>query len=362
LTVVEVARNSGNAQSSTKVTYSHGANGEVTSVRIWTVPQGHEQGRNTCGPNSAWRVISASGGTATQQELITAANRTSVLSAWGLGTTGQTLTEVMNANRRGLGKTTFSLSTGRNIDHLLEQVAQGKPVVAMLGVQDYREVDLGPITNWLNIIIGRKINRIPLEPSLHWVAVTGFDRASERIFYTATDGKSYSDSMAAFSKQFNWRFDDASQKAAQAVGVTRGTMIVGSTSVQADPELANIAMREQYGQALGFAKAGALKGGGYDGGAYQWVIDHQSTAPAIVSEIQVHISTMQQKVRSGNLSKAQLDNLMDAARNIHMTLIKAASYESRVGQHIPWSRGQSFEVVKQETLSQLNLALEALKK
>jgi hypothetical protein len=191
------------------------------------VPGGNPQGdANDCGPNSAWRVLKAYGGTATLQRVLSTTYRSSVLSAWNLGTTGQTLVGSMNANRRGISNKFFSLATGQDINDVIEQLKAGRPVVAMIGRQDSGRAAEGLPGQIIDTIFGESRNRVPTEaPNLHWIAVTGFDGAEDLIYFTDTDGQAYQLSMTAFDHLLRWSFDDVSQRTLQGLGVTPGTII-----------------------------------------------------------------------------------------------------------------------------------------
>ncbi len=200
---------------------------KVIEVMNITVPGGQPQGKsNTCGPNSAWRVMQAYGGLATMQQLISASYRESVISAWNLGTTGQTLTTVMNSNARGLGDKRFTMATDQSINDVVEHLKNGQPVVALIGWQSSSRAVEGGLGQVIDTIFGSGRNKIPTSsPTLHWIAVTGFDAIKKQILFTDTNGGSYSYSYDQFNSLLRWRFDDASQRSMQALGVTRGTII-----------------------------------------------------------------------------------------------------------------------------------------
>lgn len=197
------------------------------AVDLNNLPGGNAQGNtNTCGPNSAWRVINAYGGYATLQQVIDRVSNTSVVSHWNLGTTGATLVNAMNDLRRGMDHT-FRRVTQSSLDSLLGQLASGKPVVAMIRVPGTEVYQIGGV-------VGGIIGQIPVIggitryeiPALHWIAVDGFDRAKQLIYYTDTDGGRYQMSFASFESVWKWNFGAVQNKLLQGLGVVSGTYIV----------------------------------------------------------------------------------------------------------------------------------------
>src|SRR5262249_54303861 len=146
---------------------------DCQSVTI-ALPGGMTQGNdNTCGPNSAWRVLRAYGGLATYGDLINAAAESSFISEWGLGTTGSTLVGAMNANRRGVGSVTFSLVTKSSLERILDTLRNGKPVVALIRVP-------GTVHQIIGGTVGDILGDLGVptsyeDPALHWIAIDGFD-------------------------------------------------------------------------------------------------------------------------------------------------------------------------------------------
>jgi hypothetical protein len=169
------------------------------SIRLTGLPPGSPQEWNRCGPNSAWRVMNALGHSTTLKQLTDATIERSQIAALNLGSTGHTLVRAMNATRTGSLGHTFSLKTRSSIDAIVTGLQAGRPAVAMI-----RVADLG----------------------LHWIAVSGVDRASQTIFYTNTDGNDYSMSFASFNSKFNWSMGWTTNAFLQSLGVVKGTIIV----------------------------------------------------------------------------------------------------------------------------------------
>lgn len=197
------------------------------AVDMNNLPGGNPQSRNTCGPNSAWRVINAYGGYATLQQVIDRAANSSLVSKWNLGTTGATLVSAMNDLRRGLSNS-FSLVTKSNLESLLAKLASGKPVVAMIRVggtetYDARNAIVGGV---IGGVIGGVVGGFIEIPKLHWIAVDGFDRAQKLIYYTDTDGGRYQMSFSSFESVWKWDFGSVKNTILQGLGVVNGTYIV----------------------------------------------------------------------------------------------------------------------------------------
>ena len=169
------------------------------SVSLTGLPSGSPQEWNRCGPNSAWRVMNSLGHSTTLKQVTDATIERSKIAAMNLGTTGHTLVRAMNATRTNPLGHTFSLKTKSSIDAIVTGLQAGRPAVVMIRVSD-----LG----------------------LHWIAVSGVDRARETIFYTDTDGKDYSLSFASFNNAFNWNISLTMNAFFQSFGVVKGTIIV----------------------------------------------------------------------------------------------------------------------------------------
>jgi hypothetical protein len=205
------------------------------AVQITGLPEGTPQTPNTCGPNSAWRVIQAYGGVASYQELIDNSSENSVIASLRLGTTGSTLVDAMNADRRGYNVPVFSLRTGQGVQDVINALKSGKPVVAMVRVPGDETVGvggtvgnaIGGIGNTINSVFGTNISTNPTYtvPQLHWIAVYGFDVRTGTIYYMDTDGSSYQESVNDFANSFTWDVGPIPNGFLQSVGVVPGTFI-----------------------------------------------------------------------------------------------------------------------------------------
>jgi hypothetical protein len=201
-------------------------------VDLTNLPDGNAQpsSSNTCGPNSAWRVLNAYGSRATLQSVIDRAAESSIVARWNLGTTGATLANAMNFSRVGMKKAhTFSLKTHSSLDSLLAELAQGRPVVAMIAVSG--NANAGGSGGGLGGVLGGLLNSVSSvvtyrDPGLHWIALDGFDRQHGIIFYHQTDGVRYPMSMSDFQGAWNWNVGYATNLLLQGLGVVPGTYIV----------------------------------------------------------------------------------------------------------------------------------------
>jgi hypothetical protein len=146
------------------------------------------------------------GHTATLQQVTDAVSERSVVARWNLGSIGSSLVRAMNATR------TPSVGPGFSVDAIVTGLQAGRPVVAMIQVPGTELLSAGPLKYRV--------------PALHWIAVTGINWSSQTIFYKDTDGVDYSMSLASFNSKFNWNFGTATNAAAQALGIVKGTIIV----------------------------------------------------------------------------------------------------------------------------------------
>jgi hypothetical protein len=210
------------------------------ALLIDNLPGGTPQTTNTCGPNSAWRVMKAYGGLATYQQLIDHDAENSIISRWALGTTGATLVDTMNSLRRGVGSKTFSLKTRESFDDLLGDLGSGKPLVTMISAPGSTPpVNLAAVAGAVlggagGAVLGGLIGNLPgvsdysnySLPNLHWIALTGFNRRLQVVYFTDTDGNPYQMSFASFKSVWDWNFGPVANTFLQGLGVVPRTYIV----------------------------------------------------------------------------------------------------------------------------------------
>ncbi len=81
------------------------------------------------------------------------------------------------------------------LNTILSLVASGKPVIALINPtgQSHDVGDIGSIFT---------LGHLPNE--LHWVVVTGFNRANQTITYMDTNGQQVTMSFAQFNTDWNW--------------------------------------------------------------------------------------------------------------------------------------------------------------
>jgi hypothetical protein len=194
------------------------------AVTILGLPGGSPQTTNTCGPNSAWRVMQAYGGAATYQDLINLAGSSSPISSLHMGTTGAALVDAMNSDRRGYNVPVFSLHTHQGVQDVINALDQGKPVVALIRVPGYDNIHVpGTLGNILGAL---GANGGYTLPALHWIAVNGFNAYTGTIYYVDTNGYEYQESVTDFWNSYEvWSFGTIPNLFFQAFGVVPGTFI-----------------------------------------------------------------------------------------------------------------------------------------
>lgn len=185
---------------------------DCESVQLTGLPGGSPQSTNTCGPNSAWRVMRSLGHSATLQQVIDATSRNSTVARWNLGSTGAALVRAMNATRNRTIGGEFSLKTKSSVAAIVQSLQAGRPAVAMIRVPGSEIVKIGWQTHTM--------------PALHWIAVTGINQKTGMLTYMQTNGRQESMSLASFEAAFNWNFGMTVNAVAQGVGVVKGTIIV----------------------------------------------------------------------------------------------------------------------------------------
>jgi len=158
-------------------------NGENVKIRV---PQDQPQTDGwSCGPNSGSRFLRSYGINVSYSTLRSQVQENNLLSKFHLGTLPTTLRDVVKNYKSDL-----TLETGANRDHVLQLLAQGKPVIALVAV---KKVDIEKF--------GLKVGTYGL---LHYVVLNGFDQATGTIRYVDTTGEAKTWSFAEFSKRSSW--------------------------------------------------------------------------------------------------------------------------------------------------------------
>lgn len=185
------------------------SNGERVEIKV---PGGSAQTDAwSCGPNSGSRLLRSYGINVSYTQLRADAQNNNFLSQFSMGTPPPNLRNIMKAY-----KPDMHLQSGADFDDVLARLGEGRPVVALIG--------------WDPILIP---SPLPLYPGdldtapgkLHYICLTGFDQAEDKIFYTDTNGEAKSMSFAAFQAKWNWQADGAVYAILSGMGVKKQTMI-----------------------------------------------------------------------------------------------------------------------------------------
>jgi hypothetical protein len=147
----------------------------------------------SCGPNSAARVLKFYGHDVDYAIVRAATEKNFILpeqiknpldNSWvniRTGTTPKVLQKVM---QRWEGD---KVKVARNVEFadLLSLLEKGKPVIGLIRVGSF------------------KVPLFGTAPYLHWIAITGFDRAQQLIYYTDTNGQDAAITYAEFNEKWN---------------------------------------------------------------------------------------------------------------------------------------------------------------
>ncbi|MEQ8785164.1 MAG: calcium-binding protein [Pirellulaceae bacterium] len=194
----------------------------------------------SCGPNSAYRILKQYGHDVSYGKLKDQVKTNSLISFFRLGTTPKNLQEVMGRYQ------STTLKSGASFDSLVDVVASGKPVAALLrvGTRSLTAKEgaalgaavggasggvgggvvggiLGGLAGAANKAAGNPIS-VPL---MHWVAVSGVNKSAQTITYTDTNGGVYTVSYAKFQAKWNWSAGGVAGEALKAAGVKTRTMV-----------------------------------------------------------------------------------------------------------------------------------------
>jgi hypothetical protein len=167
--------------------------GEVETVEIVGVPDGAAQNDNwSCGPNSASRFLRWYGvpvGYSTAR--LCARLDGDLLSLAGMGTRPETLRDLI-ARWKPDVQMQERVDANLGIEPVLDLLARGKPVIALVNVGGYITEDFGPF----------ETGTVP--EKLHWVVLTGFNRATQTITYMNTNGQQGTWTFAEFMQKWNF--------------------------------------------------------------------------------------------------------------------------------------------------------------
>lgn len=154
-------------------------NGEI--VRI-TVPSDQPQNDGwSCGPNSGSRFLRAYGINVSYSTLRGKVSENSLLSRFHLGTTPNTLRDVLKSY-----KSDITLEKESNMQKVLDLLGSGRPVIALVAVAKK------------SLSIGGSYGL------MHYVVLNGFDKILQRISYVDTNGAQKSWTYKEFDTNWKW--------------------------------------------------------------------------------------------------------------------------------------------------------------
>ena len=180
------------------VPFQHGdlfwsqATGVQESIALAGIPGGSPQYDNTtCGPNTASRFLRFYGFNESYDQMRQQVKYDGdLVSRVGMGTRPSVL---LDAIRKYRPQTQLEARVNINygdggLDHVLNILATGKPVIALINPTGQNRTVPG--------------GHLPEE--LHWIVLTGYDRHDRTITFMNTDGNSYTETFDQFYKQWNW--------------------------------------------------------------------------------------------------------------------------------------------------------------
>ena len=166
------------------------------TVSILNIPGGSPQNDSwSCGPNSGSRFLRWYGTNISYEQLRTVARLDGdLLSLVGMGTRPGTL---LNILRRFRPETKLESRVDVNyaggaLNRVLDILGTGKPVIALVNAGGY----------FSESFLGISTGTVP--DGLHWIALTGFNKANSTISFTDTSGVSKTWSFGEFYSRWNW--------------------------------------------------------------------------------------------------------------------------------------------------------------
>jgi hypothetical protein len=167
----------------------------------------------SCGPNSASRLLRSYGINVSYSTLKQAAQNASIVSKYHLGTPPPVLQDLMKAHKANTQR-----QSGASFQQVLDLLGQGRPVIALIG--------WGSTT----VPIFEPWSPVPVEfatapDTLHYICLTGFDKAQQKLFYTDTNGVKKSYTYGQFQNRWNWPGDGAIYAGLSAMGIKKNTIL-----------------------------------------------------------------------------------------------------------------------------------------
>jgi Ca2+-binding RTX toxin-like protein len=182
-------------------------------VQIAVDTQQHQNDSWSCGPNSASRLLRSYGINANYETLRSQVQQLSQTADYGMGTPSPELLELMNQYKPS------QMQQGANFQTVLNVLAQGRPMVALIGWGEITVPVVVPVA-------GIPIVTIATAPEmLHYICLTGFDATTQRILYTDTNGEQKSMSYGDFQAQWNWPGDGAIYETLKSLGIKKRTIL-----------------------------------------------------------------------------------------------------------------------------------------
>ncbi len=165
----------------------------------------------SCGPNSGSRLLRAYGLNVSYTQLRADAQDSNIISDYGLGTPPPSLRNIMRKYR-----SSTQLKSGADFQDVLARLGEGRPVVALIG---WGEIPIPAPMPWnpLNFDIAPEV--------LHYICLTGFDAAEQKVFYTDTNGVEKEMSFIEFKGKWNWPATGAVYGVLSALGVKKQTIL-----------------------------------------------------------------------------------------------------------------------------------------
>ena len=178
---------------------------------------------NSCGPNSAARVLRFHGFHVSYDELKRGFHKADpFLNNVGLG--------LPAANLAGLMKQFGYQATAAraSLTRVLHLLATGKPVLAMIRVGTIKLASPGKqgIVGQLIGSVGSVLDQASAMPALHWIAVQGYDREKGLVYFTDTNGEQRTMAFEDFERAFNWDgTSDLAKTMLEVAGVSPGSIV-----------------------------------------------------------------------------------------------------------------------------------------
>jgi RTX calcium-binding nonapeptide repeat (4 copies) len=165
------------------------------------------------GAEAASRFLRSCGfWTATQSAVSDDAQGATVISSYGgVGLPPPVVQDIMQEYKADIHRV-----SGASFQSVLDRLAEGRPVIALLGEG---EVEVEVPYPW------DPDNTDTAPAALYYVCVTGFDLSSDTIFYTQPNGYAKSVSFSEFQQKWNWAADGAVYDYLSDRGVKKRTMI-----------------------------------------------------------------------------------------------------------------------------------------